>query len=126
MNPWTSPLREAAVSGTLASLFSSAPLAPPGRRPTPSSPAPTNPPSQWLWGQREALHADRPDRRHTLAGYAVHHVAATFWAVLHARVLHERPEAARPLPALAAAAATSTVAAVVDLQFTPERFTPGF
>jgi hypothetical protein len=126
MTPWTSALREAAVSGTLASLFSSAALALAGSRQAPTPAAPTNATSQWLWGQREALAADRPDLRHTVAGYAIHHFAATFWAVLHARLLQDRPEAARPLPALAAAAATSTVAAVVDLKFTPERFTPGF
>jgi hypothetical protein len=126
MNPWRSALREAAVSGTLASLFSTAALAIAGRRQAPSAAAPTNATSQWLWGRREALAAHRPDGRHTLVGYAVHHFAATFWAVLHARLLQDRRAMDRPLPALAAAAATSTVAAVVDLGFTPERFTPGF
>jgi hypothetical protein len=126
MHPWTSALREAAVSGTLASVFSSAALAVAGGRRAPSAAAPTNATSQWVWGQREALAADRPDLRHTLVGYAIHHFAATVWAVLHARLLQHRPQMSRPLPALAAAAATSTVAAVVDLKFTPERLTPGF
>jgi hypothetical protein len=126
MNPWTSALREAAVSGALASLFSAGALALAGKRQAPSAAAPTNATSQWAWGQREALAADQPDLRHTAVGYAVHHFAATFWAVLHARLLQDRREVERPLPALAAAAATSTVAAVVDLKFTPERLTPGF
>lgn len=77
-------------------------------------------------GQREALRADRPDRRHTATGYLVHHLAASFWAVLHARALADRPMARRPAPALAAAATTAAGAAAVDLKFTPERFTPGF
>jgi hypothetical protein len=126
MHPWTSALREAAVSGSLASLFSAAALALAGRRETPSPAAPTNATSQWLWGQREALAANRPDLRHTLVGYLTHHLAATFWAVLHARALQRREDQIDPLPALAAAAATSAIAAVVDLKFTPERLTPGF
>jgi hypothetical protein len=126
MTPWTLALREAALSGTLASVFSTAALAFAGRRQAASAAAPTNATSQWLWGQREAVAANRADVRHTLAGYAIHHFAATFWAVLHARAMQDRPEAAQPLPALAAAATTSTIAAVVDLKFTPERFTPGF
>ncbi|HZY20579.1 MAG TPA: hypothetical protein VFE82_19065 [Ramlibacter sp.] len=126
MTNWNAALREAAVSGSLASLFSAAVLAAAGAREARSAAAPMNATSQWLWGQREALQADRADRRHTLSGYLIHHVAASFWAVLHARALANRPEAEQPLPALAAAAATGAVAAFVDLKLTPERFTPGF
>ena len=124
--PWNAILREAVVSGSLASLFSTAALLAAGRRQAPSPAAPTNATSQWLWGQREALQADHPDLRHTAVGYATHHVASTMWAVLHALLLGERPVAAQPLPALGAAAATSAFAAFVDFELTPERFTPGF
>jgi len=123
---WRAALREAAVSGSLASLLSAAWLAFAGQREMAWPAAPMNATSQWLLGQREALHADHSDRRHTLAGYVVHHLAASFWAVLHARALADRPAARRPGPALAAAAATAAVAAVVDLKMTPERLTPGF
>jgi hypothetical protein len=123
---WKAALEEAAVSGSLASLCSAAALALAGRRETPSAAAPMNATSQWIWGQRESLQADQPDRRHTVTGYAVHHFAATFWATLHARALADREQAEQPLPALAAAAATAVVAAVVDFKLTPERFTPGF
>ena len=127
MDPrWSAAAREAAVSGSLAALLSGVVLTIAGRRETPSAAAPINATSQWVWGQREALDADTPDRRHTLTGYVVHHLAATFWAVLHARALGDRPTASEPGPALAAAATTAAVAAVVDLKFTPERFTPGF
>jgi hypothetical protein len=124
--PWTAAFREAAVSGTLASLFSAGALAWAGRAELRRPAAPMNATSQWLWGQREALQADAPSRRHTVTGYLVHHVAASFWAVLHARALADRPMASRPAPAMAAAAATAVMAAVVDLKLTPERFTPGF
>jgi hypothetical protein len=124
--PWIAALREAAVSGSLAAALSAVVLAIAGRRQAPSAAAPINATSQWLWGTPEALRADQPDRRHTVTGYLVHHAAASFWAVLHARVLADRPMARRPAPALAAAATTAAVAAVVDLRLTPERFTPGF
>jgi hypothetical protein len=123
---WKAALREAAVSGSLASVCSAGALALAGRRESNGPAAPINATSQWVWGQREALGADRPDRRHTVIGYLVHHFAASFWAVLHARALADRPIASRPAPALAAAATTAALAAVVDLKFTPERFTPGF
>ena len=119
-------MREATVSGSLAALFSAAVLAAAGRRESTGAAAPMNATSQWLWGQREALHTDRPDWRHTVTGYLVHHLAASFWAVLHARILDDRPMAERPAPALAAALTTASVAAMVDLRMTPERFTPGF
>lgn len=127
MDPrWSAAAREAAVSGSLAALLSAAALAVAGRRETPSAAAPMNATSQWVWGRREAMRADQPDRRHTLTGYVVHHLAATFWAALHARALADWPRAREPGPALAAAASTALVAAVVDLQLTPERLTPGF
>jgi len=123
---WAQALEEAAVSGTLASLLSAAVLAVAGRRQAPSAAAPLNATSQWVWGTEEAQRADEPDGRHTATGYAVHHLAATFWAVLHARALADRRVFERPLPALAAAAGTGALAALVDLRLTPERFTPGF
>jgi hypothetical protein len=125
-SPWKRAFGEAAVSGSIGSILSAAVLAVAGARQTPSSAAPLNATSQWLWGQREALQADQPDRRHTLAGYAIHHLAASFWAVLHARALDRQPAAAKPLPALAAATVTGALAAFVDLKMTPERFSPGF
>ncbi len=126
MSRWTRTLHEAAVAGALASVLSATALAIAGRRETPSAAAPINAVSQWLWGRREALAADEPDGRHTLNGYLIHHLASTFWAVLHAAALRHTGVPARPLPALAAAATTSAFAAFVDLKCTPERLTPGF
>ena len=124
--PWSHTLQEAAVGGALASLASAAVLAWAGRRQTPGAAAPINATSQWLWGPPEALRADRADGRHTASGYLIHHAAASFWAVLHAAALRDRDIPARTGPALAAAAVTGTVAAIVDLGVAPERFTPGF
>lgn len=119
-------LGEAALSGSLAAMASAGVLALAGARQTPSAAAPMNATSQWVWGQREALEADQPDARHTVLGYVTHHLAATFWAVLLARAVRERSDMREPLPALAAGAATSAIAAAVDFKLTPERLTPGF
>jgi hypothetical protein len=126
MGRWRDILAEAAVAGSVASLFSAAMLALAGWRETPGAAAPLNAPSQWLWGPSEALASDQADCRHTVSGYLIHHAAASFWAVLHAAALGRRREMAQPLPALAAAAATTAIAAFVDLRMTPERLTPGF
>lgn len=126
MSGWRGSWREAVLAGSLASVLSAAVLAIAGRRETPSAAAPINAVSQWLWGQDEALEADRPDRRHTLSGYVIHHLASVFWAVLHVGALRHSDLPARPLPALAAAGATSAVAAFVDLKCTPARLSPGF
>ncbi|HYF21317.1 MAG TPA: hypothetical protein VEA40_25870 [Ramlibacter sp.] len=122
---WHAAFREAAVSGSVASLFSAVVLALAGQRETPTPAAPLNATSQWLWG-RQARFVDQADGRHTVAGYLIHHGAACFWAALHARALDGRPAFDRPGPAIAAAAGTAALAAFVDYNLTPDRFTPGF
>ena len=126
MTRWTRTLQEATVAGALASVLSALVLVVAGRRETAGAAAPINAVSQWLWGRHEALSADEPDGRHTVNGYLIHHFAATLWALLHAAALQRTAVPARPLPALAAAAVTGSVAAFVDLKCTPERLTPGF
>lgn len=125
MSSWKPALREAAVSGTLAALFSGAALAWAGRCQDAAPAAPLNATSHWLWGDR-ALRKDRLTWRHTLAGYLIHHIAATLWATLHARVWGQQPQAAKPVPAAASAAVTAATACLVDFRLTPRRLTPGF
>lgn len=121
---WEQALREGAVSGSIAAALSGAFLAWRGsRRGEPA--APVNAVSHWFWGDR-ALRQDEASPAYTLAGYVTHHCASIFWAVLHARLWAMRPEARRPLPALAGAAAASSVACFVDYQLTPQRLTPGY
>ena len=125
MASWSRALREAAVSGAVASVLSAAALAWAGRREDGAPAAPLNATSHWIWGD-PALGRNRPSWRHTVPGYLIHHAAATFWAALHARALGNRPEAAQPGPALAAAAVTAAAACFVDYRLTPHRLTPGF
>ena len=125
MNPWISALREGVVSGTSASVFSTLALAIAGRKQAGSWTAPTNSTSHWIWGW-PALHVDRATWRHTATGYAIHHSAAVFWAVLHARSTQSVAATYRPGPAVAAGLAAAAIACVADFRATPQRLTPGF
>lgn len=118
-------MREALIAGSVASVVSTAALLVAGRKEPRRALAPVNAISHWIWGDL-ALHQDEPSLRHTLTGYLIHHAASVFWAVLHARAWGERPQAKRPGPALAGAAAAAGVACFVDYQMTPQRLTPGF
>lgn len=60
---------------------------------------------------------------HTAVGYATHHAAAVFWAVLFERWAGARRPAA-VLPLVRDALTMSAVAAAVDYGATPKRFTP--
>jgi hypothetical protein len=123
-NSWATAARRALVSGSIASLLSTATLAACGRIENRNAAGPINGPSQWLWGRR-AARARRPSLRHTLVGHAVHHVCACGWALVHERFLQGKPN--DPASArMAKAAATAALAAFVDYRVTPKRFQPGF
>jgi hypothetical protein len=125
MSPWNIALREGLLAGTLASVVSTAVLAAAGKRQAGSAVAPTNAVSHWLWGD-DALRAQAPSLRHTLAGYVTHHLACVLWAALYSRIYGHR-EAAKALPqAVAGGIATSAVAYAIDYEVVPRRLTPGF
>ena len=125
MTSWEQALREGLVAGSVASLLSTVALVLAGRQENGHAAAPVNAISHWFW-DRQALRANRPSLRHTLAGYLIHHGASVFWGTLHARAWGCRPQAKQPGPALAGAAAAAAVAYFVDYQLTPQRLTPGF
>lgn len=122
---WKQALCEGAVSGTVASVLSSAALALLGARQAGSAAAPLNAVSHWVWGD-DALREDALTWRHTLVGYLTQHAASIFWATLYARVYGHRAEAKRLPEAIAGGIATSAVAYVVDYTVTPQRLTPGY
>lgn len=125
MPTWKIALREGAIAGTVATLSSTALLAAIGRRESGSAVAPVNAVSHWLWGD-ESLHADHADLRHTLTGFATHHLAAVFWASLYSLLHGHRGEAKTPMQAVAGGIATSAVAYAVDYHVVPRRLTPGW
>jgi len=118
-------LRTGFIAGAAASALSTMALALTGKREVGSYSASTNATSHWLW-RDGALRVHSPTWRHTAAGYAIHHLTSTFWAVLYAWIYGNRP-AARTFPAaLKGAAVASAVACTVDYTLTPKRLTPGF
>jgi hypothetical protein len=123
-HPWLTAGRQALVSGTLASFFSTAALALFGKAEARSFVAPTNATSHWLWGN-DAYSEYEPSLRHTGVGYVTHHVSAVFWALFYERWLNSS-EHHSTAGILRDAALTAGVAAVVDYTLTPERLRPGF
>lgn len=115
----------ALAAGGCASVLSAAALMAAGRREAGSAAAPINAVSHWYW-DREALHRQDEDIKHTVVGYATHHMAATFWAAGLAAYLHNRPRMAASGRLATACAATSAIACFVDFKLTPERLTPGY
>jgi hypothetical protein len=84
-----------------------------------------NGPSQWLWGEAEA-YTRAASVRHTVVGYAIHHITSVFWATFYERAFGEPGEHKRPLRRCAEAALSATGAYVVDYYLTPPRLRPGF
>jgi hypothetical protein len=124
MTTWKQAAREGVVSGSIASVLSTAYLAWAGRQ-RGTSAAPVNAPSHWIFGDR-ALRQQATSKRYTLTGFLIHHGASLFWGVLHAKAWGARPEHKKPVPAVAGAAAAAAIACVVDYRLTPDRLTPGF
>ena len=124
MARWRELLGRAAISGTAASLTSSVALAVAAKAEGRGALQPVNATSHWLHGPR-AADVRAGDLAHTGVGYATHHAATIFWAILF-EVLVARRRAAAPHPLLRDAAVTATVAVAVDYLATPKRFTPGW
>ena len=125
MKVLVSIFRQACISGSWASLASTAALALAGNHDCRSVFAPINAVSHWLWKDR-ALRQDGATLRYSLAGYAIHHAASIFWACIF-EALGSMSRRRRGKGELLLDAGTiSTLAAVVDLRCTPERLTPGF
>ncbi len=66
----------------------------------------------------------RVDARHTEVGYATHHAATVFWALLF-EAWREASPGAFKARMVTAALAVSAIAAAVDYGATPRRFTRG-
>jgi hypothetical protein len=116
--------RSALVTGTIASLLSTAALAALARFEGKSFVQPTNATSHWLNGD-EAGRRESADVAHTAVGYATHHGSAVFWALPFELWLAKSPPKSTP-ELLARAAAMSAIAAAVDYGITPRRLTPGW
>lgn len=123
MTGWVTTLRFALMSGAVASAVSTGALALLARMEGKGVLQPVNSTSHWRNGERAASFK-KADLAHTAVGYATHHAATVFWAVLFERWLGARRVAALPL--VRDAVAMSAIAAAVDYGATPKRFTPGW
>ena len=124
MAGWGRTLRFAVTSGTIASVTSTVALALLARAEGKGALQPVNSTSHWMNGEQAASFR-RADLAHTAVGYATHHAATVFWAVLFERWVGGRRPAA-VLPLMQDALAMSAFAAAVDYGATPKRFTPGW
>jgi hypothetical protein len=122
---WHEAMRDGIVSGSIASLTSTAALAAASRIETGHAPATLNATSHWVWGD-EAADVDDATAAHTGVGFLIHHAASIFWAVLYERSAGAAVERGRVPPALAAGAAGAAFACFVDYVCVPKRLTPGF
>jgi hypothetical protein len=125
MKTWTKATKDAVVSGSLASVLSNIALAAGGARESGSPFAPINAVSHWFYGDRAAEH-DELSMQYSVVGYAIHHTAATFWAVFYEKWFGEAAENRDIVPALAGGMAVSSLACFVDYKMTPHRLQPGY
>jgi hypothetical protein len=124
---WWKAIRNGFVSGTVASIASTISLLVLGRVELSETAAPLNGPSQWIWGMR-APFQNHFSFQYTLAGYAIHHAASMFWAILYERLRQHLLQGSQEKnkSILGPAAVITTAAYVVDFNLTPGRLTPGF
>lgn len=122
---WSQAFRNGLISGTLASIISTISLTISGKTELNKSAAPVNGPSQWIWG-RHAPYENRFSLQYTVVGYAIHHAASVFWAILHEKLRQRMRPANSTVAAIAPALATTAAAYIVDFHVIPERLTPGF
>ena len=120
-----SALQRALVSGTASSILSTAALALMGNRETGSPYAPTNAVSHYVHGEK-AAHRDGLSLRYTVPGYLIHHASATFWSFVFERFAGTVLDKKSPVGTMAAAAATSALAAFTDYKITPKPLHPGY
>lgn len=117
-------LLSALVTGTTASIVSTAALALLARAEGKSPYQPTNATSHWLHGDGAGNHRGA-DVGHTLVGYGTHHASTLFWALPFQIWLAARPPRSR-LELLRDASVMAAIAASVDYGVTPKRLTPGW
>jgi hypothetical protein len=125
MKNWSASFKDGLISGSLASVLSTAVLALRGRSEAGSAYAPVNAVSHWLYGDR-AARQDKPSARYTLPGYIIHHGSSLIWGVVYERWFGQCAEEKDLPPALAGAVAVASLACFVDYKLTPERLQPGF
>lgn len=125
MKTWPEAMHDGAVSGSVASVLSTAVLSAASERENNTPYASSNAISHWFWGGR-AQRQDKPSARYTAVGYAIHHASSTLWAILYEKWFGDMADRKKIGPALAAGAAVAGLACFVDYKLAPQRLRPGF
>jgi hypothetical protein len=125
MVSWKQALRAALLSGSIASVCSALALAVCGRIERGTAAGPNNGPSQWIWGEA-AAYERRATVRHTLVGYAIHHLMSVGWALLHEKYLVRGIPPRSSTHGIALGAVTAATASFVDYRIARGRLQPGF
>lgn len=120
--PWRTAIRRGVVTGSCASLASTLTLMALSQAETGSPWAAANATSHWLW-RDQAYACNRPSLRYTGSGYAIHHAASVFWAIVQQKLAGQPRTRGQ---ALAMGLGTAVVANFVDYLLTPKRLTPGY
>jgi hypothetical protein len=123
MTDWGKAGVSAAITGTVASVVSSAALAMLARLEGKSAVQPLNATSHWPYGEH-AGKVRQADLRHSATGFATHHGASIFWATVFETLLQGKQRT--PSDILKCAALVSALAAAVDYGVVPKRLTPGW
>lgn len=124
MKNWREAIRDGAVSGSVASILSTAVLAALSHREAPSTWSATNAISHWVW-DKPAYREHRLDWSHTALGYGIHHASSMLWSTVFERWFGDRAERGQVARALAGGLAVAGLACFVDYRLTPERLQPG-
>jgi len=112
------------VTGSVASLVSTAALAALAKMEGKRAAQPANSTSHWLHGEN-AGRVGQVDLAHTGVGLATHHASALFWALPFEAWLASHPPRST-FDLLRNASVVSAIAAIVDYGITPKRLTPGW
>lgn len=125
MKTWSEAMQDGAVSGSVASILSTAVLAATSQRESNTPYAATNAISHWFWGDHAGTQ-DGPSMRYTAVGYAIHHASATLWGILYEKWFGDECDRKEIGPTVAGAVAVASLACFVDYKLTPYRLQPGF
>lgn len=121
---WSQLGFSAVTTGTVAALVSAMALAALAKSEGKGALQPLNATSHWIQGDA-AAQVERPTARHTLVGFATHHLSSVLWAGFFEAWLARNPPRSM-WSLLRDAFAMSGIAAAVDYGATPHRFTPGW
>jgi hypothetical protein len=122
MTLWGQAIKRSTVSGSVASILSTAVIAALSAHHTGSPFSGTNSESHGVWGEK-AKQQRGLSKRYTGTGFAIHHASSIFWASFFERSLTGKP---RPAEIAKNAALTAAGAAAFDYLLMPRRLQPGF